>query len=584
MLMRTLARAVLMLGFSTVNAGQVLAALDLSMAIIEFDLDGTVLRANRNFCDVMGYTSAEIIGQKHAMFLDPHYASSPDYKTFWAGLCAGKFVCEEFRRIAKGSREVYIRGNYNPIFDRRGRVVKIVKFANDITATKQAQLDNTAKMDAICRSQATIEFTVEGVVLTANPNFLSALGYQLDEIVGQHHRMFVEPSYATSSEYAAMWERLAQGEFVADEFKRVGKGGREVYIQASYNPVFGLDGRVVKVAKFAMDVTERVLAVRRLGHALSKLADGELSNSIRDPFMPALDQVRQDFNRSTDTLCAAMQTVRSNADLILAGADQIRSASNELAQRSEQQAAAIEETSAALSELTGNVRQSTKQAEEAGQLVEGTKKEAETSGHIVSKAIEAMGRIETSSNKIGKIIGVIDEIAFQTNLLALNAGVEAARAGEAGRGFAVVAQEVRGLAQRSAEAAKEIKELISTSRDQVREGVDLVDHAGQALQRIIEKVAEANHRVVSIVNTARSQATGLHEINTAVGTLDKGIQQNAAMVEETTAACNELSAEARTLNQLLAKFRVEAVTTTTSLGHRPGSNVHMLQKRVADIF
>ena len=322
-------------------------------------------------------------------------------------------------------------------------------------------------------------------------------------------------------------------------------------------------------------------AVRRLGDALGRLAGGDLCSEISEPFIPTLDQVRQDFNRSSERLGSAMQTVRVNADYILAGADQIRMASNDLATRSEQQAAAIVQTSAALSELTGNVQQSTRHAEEAGEIVAGTKQEAEVSGTIVSRAVDAMGRIQASSEQIGKIIGVIDEIAFQTNLLALNAGVEAARAGDAGRGFAVVAQEVRGLAQRSAEAAKEIKNLVSTSRGQVREGVELVDEAGQALHRIVDKVAEANHRVLSIVQTARSQASGIQEINVAVGTLEQGIQRNAALVEETTAACNELSGEARALNGLLTQFKVPQANASSSTGAPVGGGVHDLQTRLA---
>ncbi|WP_158555240.1 methyl-accepting chemotaxis protein [Fulvimarina endophytica] len=548
------------------------------MAIIRFDLNGAVLSANNNFCDLMGYAPNEIIGQKHQIFLDPQYAASHDYASFWEGLRNGKFVCEEFRRFAKGGREVFIRGNYNPILDRRGRVTEIVKFANDITATKQAQLENGAKTNAIELSQATIEFTVGGTILTANANFLKALGYQLDEIVGRHHRMFVDPTYAETPAYASFWERLQSGKFVADEFLRIGKGGREVYIQASYNPVFSFDGRVAKVVKFATDVTERVTAVRRLGRALSQLADGDLTSKIVEPFIPALDPVRNDLNRSIDALADAMRTVRSSANLIEGDSEQISAAANDLARRSEQQAAAIEQTSAALSDLTHNVQQSSLQAQAAGELVAATKQEAEVSRQVVSKAVEAMGRIETSSDEIGKIIGVIDEIAFQTNLLALNAGVEAARAGDSGRGFAVVAQEVRGLAQRSAEAAKEIKSLISASRTHVREGVELVDLAGNALQRIADKVAEANGRFVSIVETARSQATNLQEVNLAVGTLEKGIQRNAAMVEETTAACNELSGETRGLSDLLAKFTVEVDAVNRAGDRRLGSQVVDLKK------
>ncbi|WP_182085940.1 PAS domain-containing methyl-accepting chemotaxis protein [Aureimonas sp. ME7] len=563
-----------MFTFRASQSELVLSALDKSMAIIEFDPEGTILRANANFCTLLGYRPEEIVGRHHRMFVEEAYAASPAYAAFWAKLRSGDFECDEFKRIGKNGKEVFIRGNYNPISNRSGKVVRIVKFANDITATKLRELENGAKMDAIDRAQAVIEFTPEGNILSANQNFLDALGYPASELVGRHHRIFVEPAFAQSEDYQAFWKKLQGGELVADEFLRIGKGGREVFIQASYNPIFDLNGRVVKVAKFATDVSARVSAVRRLGTALDHLARGNLEARIDDAFIPALEPIRQSFNASIETLRDAMRTVRRNADMIQSGADQIRSASDDLARRTEQQAAAIEETSAALAELTTGVGQSSRRADEAGELVSRTKTEAERSGEIVTLAVGAMGRIEESSEKIGRIIGVIDEIAFQTNLLALNAGVEAARAGEAGRGFAVVAQEVRGLAQRSAEAAKEIKDLISTSRSQVVEGVDLVGRAGEALKGIVEQVGEVNRHVASIVTTARSQATGLSEINIAVDTLDKGTQQNAAMVEESTAACNELSTEVNALNGLLSRFEI-------GRDSQDASPVHQLRRRVA---
>ncbi|WP_152048087.1 methyl-accepting chemotaxis protein [Aureimonas psammosilenae] len=578
-----------MLDILSNDAGHVLAALDLSMAVIEFDLSGKILKANANFCELMDYKPAEIVGQHHRIFVEAEYARSGDYEAFWAKLRGGEFVCSEFKRFGKNGKEVFIRGNYNPIRNARGRVYKIVKFANDITETKLGQLENQARMEAVERSQATIEFTTDGTVLRANSLFLNALGYTMDEIQGRKHSMFVDPNETRSAEYESFWERLRGGEIFTNEFRRIGKNGKEVFIQASYNPIFDLNGKVVKVAKFATDVTDRVLAVRRLGNALHKLAEGDLTCAVDEPLTQALDPIRQDLNSSVRTLREAMRTVSGNANLIHAGAEQIRVAADDLARRTEQQAAAVEETSSALAEMTDGVRRSSHRAEEAGSIVAKTRVEAQQSGGIVTRAVDAMGKIEESSGKIGSIIGVIDEIAFQTNLLALNAGVEAARAGEAGRGFAVVAQEVRGLAQRSAEAAKEIKGLISTSRFQVEEGVELVGQAGTALQGIVEKVAEIDGHVAAIVDAARMQAIGLSEINTAVATLDKGIQQNAAMVEESTAACNELSMEVGSLNALLTKFKVEEgrgprMAGANTAGQGYASPARALQQRVSRAF
>lgn len=569
-----------MLGVFSSQSSLVLGALDKSMAIIEFDTSGKILQANQNFCDLMEYAPEEIIGKHHSMFAEPGYARSKEYEAFWEELRSGKFVCSEFKRIGKGGKEVYIRGSYNPIVNASGKVVKIVKFANDITRTMMNSLESAAKLNAIGRAQATVEFDPEGKILTANENFLSALGYRLEEVVGQHHRIFVEPAYARSTDYEELWAKLRRGTFVADEFKRIGKGGREVWIQASYNPVVDLKGRVVKVVKYATDVTERVRAVRELGGALQRLSDGDLEQRLGRAFIASLDQLRVDFNQSMDKLQAALRQVGENAETIGAGSDQIRTSAEDLGRRTEQQAAALEETSAALSELAQEVRQSSQRADEAGRLVSTAKTKAERSGEIVGKAVKAMGEIERSSDAIGTIIGVIDEIAFQTNLLALNAGVEAARAGEAGKGFAVVAQEVRGLAQRSAEAAKEIKGLISKSRAQVGNGVESVNEAGEALQQIVIEVIQINEHVHSIVESAHSQAVGLNEINTAVETLNNSTQQNSAMVEESTAASHELAAESAKLNELLATFR----TGKAGAGRYATSPARLLRDKVVVAF
>ncbi|MEA3536458.1 PAS domain-containing methyl-accepting chemotaxis protein [Rhizobium sp. CC-YZS058] len=537
------------------RSDKILAALDLSFAVIEFNVDGTILSANENFCALMGYQESELIGKHHSLFLEPDYAQSTDYRAFWAKLQGGDFICSEFVRITKSGDEVFIRGNYNPVKNSAGKVVKIIKFANDITQTKLEGIDSSARVKAISRAQAVIEFKPDGTILSANTNFLKTLGYSLDEIVGRHHRMFVEPGYAQSQAYSAFWDKLNAGEFISDEFRRIGKGGREVFIQASYNPVFDLKGRVIKVVKFATDVTGRVNNVDQLARCLSNLADGDLSQSIDAPFIPALDQLRQDFNAACDRLKGAMTLVRQNAEAIASGADEIRESADQLSRRTEQQAASVEQTAAALEQITTTVKDSSRRAEASGALVSRAKEQADHSGTIVHQAISAMDKIDASSKEISTIIGVIDQIAFQTNLLALNAGVEAARAGDAGKGFAVVAQEVRELAQRSATAAKEIKTLITASTDHVADGVSLVSRTGEALQTIAAQVADINEDIAAIISAAREQSTALNEINTAVNAVDQGTQQNAAMVEEQTAASHGLAEEAATLFALLDQFR-----------------------------
>ncbi|TBZ19019.1 methyl-accepting chemotaxis protein [Rhizobium leguminosarum] len=309
-------------------------------------------------------------------------------------------------------------------------------------------------------------------------------------------------------------------------------------------------------AQKAREASELDRAVTALGDGLRRLAAGDLASHIAEPFVAHLDALREDFNNSVEKLNETMHTVGANARAIGAGANEIRSSADQLSQRTEQQSASVEETAAALEEITTTVRDAAKRAEEASQLVARTRLGAEKSGEVVRKAVSAMQQIEKSSGEISNIIGVIDDIAFQTNLLALNAGVEAARAGDAGKGFAVVAQEVRELAQRSAKAAKEIKALITTSGEQVVAGVGLVGETGKALEVIVSEVQEINQHVHAIAEASREQSIGLQEINTAVNTMDQGTQQNAAMVEESTAASHNLATEAAALNNLLGQFRL----------------------------
>jgi methyl-accepting chemotaxis protein len=530
-------------------------ALNRSQAIIEFDLNGIILTANENFCRTVGYSLSEIVGKHHRIFVDPTDAASKDYADFWAGLAKGKFDQGKYKRFGKGGREVWIEASYNPLF-KGNKPYKVVKIATDITASRKDALENRGKLEALSRAQAVIEFTPEGEIITANENFLNALGYQLGEIVGRHHSIFCEPDHAQSAEYKRFWQELSAGKFSTGQFTRITKQGEQIYIQASYNPIIDDSGRVFKVVKFATDVSERMTVVKELGAGLGRLADCNIRQTIDVPFSPEFEPLRRDFNASIGAFQETLMGVLRQTGMLNGSSQEMHEAADQMSARTKEQAASLEEASAALEQVTSTVRASSANTVETRKLVKNALEAATASSSVVQETITAMKRIEDASGEITKIIGVIDEIAFQTNLLALNAGVEAARAGEAGKGFAVVAQEVRELAQRSATAAKEIKTLIDKSGREVTEGVRLVDETGSALQEIETFVASIDSNVQSLATAAQEQATGLSEINSTVSQLDRMTQQNAVMVERTTTISRSLAAGAAQLVELVNHFKL----------------------------
>ena len=537
-------------------------------------------RRQRNFCTLFGFQPADLKGKHQSAFVDPEYARSREYQEFWAKLRRGERHTDECsKRIAKGGKEVWIQACYSPVFGRGGKVVKVLNVLTDLTASMTRAAEDKSRIDAISRSQAVIDFSPDGVVLTANENYLKIMGYRLEDIVGQPHRMFVDPADAQSSQYRENWDRIRRGEFVLGEFRRLAKGGREVWLQSCFNPIVDPNGKVVKVVKFATDVTERMQSLLLLGQALSRLADGDLQQQIETRLFAFLEPLRASFNDSVGKLKAVISQVAECSDAIESGSREISTAANNLSGRTEQQASTVEEAAAALNEITATVATTAEGANQARDVASVAKGEAEAGGEVVKRAIEAIGRIQKSSHQVSQIIGVIEEIAFQTNLLALNASVEAARAGDAGRGFAVVASEVRALAQRSSQAAKEIKSLISNSTAEVDGGVKMVAESGQALERILAKVSDIHQLVAQIAAGAQEEATALQEVNSAVGQMDKMTQQNAAMAEEASAASVTLSAEGEKLSGLIAAFSVgEPCQPRRSAGGSQGGGAACVQE------
>jgi methyl-accepting chemotaxis protein len=432
----------------------------------------------------------------------------------------------------------------------------VVEWAN--AKERLQNQDYTAQLAAIHRAQAVIEFTPKGDVVIANENFLKASGYSLSEIKGKNHRMFLAGGGEGDREYESLWADLRNNKPRLGDIIRQGKGGKTIFLNASYNPITDEKGNLVKIVKFATDVSDRVRAVQTIGDALSRLAAGDLSFSLDHAFAPDFESLRQNMNQALGELGGALGAVAKATDLIDSGTREISSSAHDLSLRTEKQAASLEQTAAALDEITVNVKTASGRTEEARKATQMASVSANHSGQIVSEAVSAMARIEASSNQISSIIGVIDEIAFQTNLLALNAGVEAARAGEAGKGFAVVAQEVRELAQRSAKAAKEIKDLIRNSSNEVESGVKLVSDTGEALKAITENIVAVNEHMEAIAGSSREQSMGLSEVNAAINQMDQMTQQNAAMVEESNAAGATLAQETERLRDLVQRFSLGA--------------------------
>jgi methyl-accepting chemotaxis protein len=543
-------------------------ALHRVQAVIEFHLDGTIVHANDNFLQTLGYTLEEIQGKHHAMFVDAEYAQSREYRDFWANLGRGEFDAGQYRRIGKGGREIWIQASYNPVFDSNGRPYKVVKFATDITAQKFQAADFAGQLAAINKSQAVIEFDLEGRILAANENFLAAMGYALEEVRGQHHSMFAEPEHRQSAEYRAFWAKLGRGEYDAGQYRRLGKGGREVWIQASYNPIYDMNGRPFKVVKYATDITAQVRDTLALQQAVAQTREvvaaaqaGDLTGHIatQDKTGP-IAELCEGINALVEAMAGIIAQIKLAADTIAVGASEIAEGNSDLSVRTEQQAASLEETAVSMKGLTATVRRTADNARQANQLAGGAVEVAAQGGQVVHDVVSTMSLINDSSRRIVDIIGVIDGIAFQTNILALNAAVEAARAGEHGRGFAVVASEIRSLSQRSAEAAKEIKQLIGDSVEKVGAGTRQVESAGRTMDEIVVSVKRVSDLMADISAAAQQQSEGIEQINQVVEHIDESTQQNAALVEEASAAARSMEEQSTQLLQTVAAFRVAGVS------------------------
>ena len=483
-----------------VGAGSLFASKELSekynalndiQAIIEFAPDGTILTANTIFLSLMGYTLDEIRGKHHRIFVDPVEAGSEAYRTFWAGLKAGQSQKSEFKRIAKNGDEVWIEASYNPIRDRSGQTRKVVKFAIDVTDRKKRFAELNGLANAIDASQAVIQFSMHGIILDANKNFLDVMGYTLDEIKGQHHRMFVTPDVAASAEYSVFWENLNRGEFQAAQYRRVGKGGKDVWIEASYNPIRDLNGKPYKVVKFATDLTPRKAENRKLA-----------------------DDFETNVKALVDEVSGSAMEMETTSRGLAAAAEETSGQSEVVASATEQLAASVNEISAQVSNST--------------RIVNDAVVEVRRSEDLVASLVDA-------ATKIGTVTAMISDIANQTNLLALNATIEAARAGEAGKGFAVVASEVKKLASQTAQATEDIEAQVGGIQTVSRSTADAINGIATVIQQVSDISA-------SISSAVEQQSSATSEVASNIS----GVQ---AAASETGAASNTMLTVAQSLSR-----------------------------------
>jgi methyl-accepting chemotaxis protein len=535
------------------------AAISRSQAVIEFNMDGTIIVANKNFLDAMGYRLDEIQGKHHQMFVAPAERESAAYREFWARLGRGEFQSAEYKRFGKGAREVWIQASYNPILDDAGRPVKVIKFATDITAKKIRNMEDAGKISAIGRAQAVIEFNLDGTIITANENFLATVGYGLEEIQGKHHQMFVTPAERDSAAYREFWAKLGRGEFQSAEYKRIGKGGKEVWILASYNPILDDTGKPFKVVKFASDITAEKLKAANYagqieaigksqaviefgmdGHVLTANQNflgalgyslAEIQGKHHSLFMPS-DQRDGEAYRAFWAALNRGEFQSGEYERVGKGGRQIwiqasynpicdlngkpfkvvKYASDTTAQviarmRSEKVRGMMESVAAGAEELNASVR-------EISAAMSKSRETAMTAVDRVESADQQAQRLAMAAESMSSIVQLIGDITGQINLLALNATIESARAGEAGRGFAVVASEVKNLANQAKQATDKIEQEIGNLNGISGDVVQALNSIKKAIQEVSEYVT--------------STAAAVEEQSTVTSEMSNGMQQAAA--------------------------------------------------------
>ena len=527
------------------HAGQV-EAIGKALAVIEFDLDGTVTGANRQFIDLMGYREAEIVGHHHRLFVEPALAQSAEYALFWDRLSQGVYQAGEYKRLARDGREVWIQASYNPILDAEGRPFKIVKFATDVTAAKLQTADLAGQIAAIGKSQAVIEFDMDGIILTANENFLDVMGYRLEEVRGARHSLFVDADYAASDDYRQFWATLNRGEHLTAEYRRVAKDGREIWIQGSYNPILDLNGRPFKVVKYATDVTAAKHEITR------KLRQAEQMTVLVRDYEVVMKRVMATLGQAADSMTVASTAIAATATQVNAESVNVSTAATQTDANLQTVASASEELSASIGEIARQISASSTMA-----------------GAAVAQGNEAEGRIrklDEMAQSIGTVVELIRTIAGQTNLLALNATIEAARAGEAGKGFAVVASEVKNLANQTARATEEIGTLITGIQESVAGAVDIIGDIRTTIDQLNEGAVTVASAVEQQSAATREIAGNVTSASTAVGLVSKSSREVLDAARRSEAAAGEVDIASKDVAGASAALQREVSDFLTAIG------------------
>jgi methyl-accepting chemotaxis protein len=551
-----------------------LEALGRSHAVIHFTPDGIILNANDNFLNAMGYTLDEIKGKHHRIFCDPAYAKSDEYKQFWHKLASGEFFSAQFKRFGKGGKEIWIEATYDPIFDHHGKVTRVVKYATDITERQLRFADYEGQLAAIRRAQAVIEFDMDGTILTANENFCTTVGYQLDEIQGKHHSLFVDASYAKSLDYQKFWSRLRAGEYFIAEYQRFGKGGREIWISATYNPIFDMNGKPFKVVKYATDITEQKLVsadargqidtigktqiviefdldgtiltanknfTDALGYSLAEI-QGKHHRIFVDPaeanssdYLDFWDKLRRGefdarvyrrikkngddiwiqatYNPIFDTNGRPFKIVKYATDVT----DIIKTAAiaEETVTHSQSVATAVSEMNASIGEISKNVHMS---KDAAFEILDDS-----------ARSSAAAQQLRSSMKVMENVVQLINNIARQVNLLALNATIEAARAGDAGKGFAVVAAEVKNLSNQTTKATDDIAK-------QIQDVQDVSSRVAESISTIVSSANNVNQYIMGVASAIEEQSAVTKDISDNTQKMATSVEIIAQRIKQLSAA------------------------------------------------